>query len=463
MAGHAAYADECWRTSVMHLRKMSRQNEASIARHRALVERLSNINPDVRDARNRLLPDIETRRAAFRGDVEFRARLAEERFTRIEASLADAVPFRDFGTREFDPDEDAAAAAAAAAEEEDRHALYRPRRQRHRGRSRASRREEPDVPRGGILASLRREASDTAASSSSSATHFSRTRAPSVVARRREPDGAFHDGKARAAMARAQAHRAAFAAEAAAKRRAREDARRVAGDADAVETGDAENAGTPTSRASSGATEDREDAVASESDRVGRLARLRATARARFSKAGRAVAMGLRAANALEDASAEGRAARRAEREASAATETAAKAQHALGEATRSSTLAKRALDAANEALAEAEARAAEAGGVAARARDIADELRADGQLDAAALAEKNVEAWRGARARMKPVPRTFVRSAMGSWRRSSLARRVASRRKKRTPPRRRRREPRETPPRPRRRAPPIRAPHARW
>ena len=73
MAGHAAYADECWRTSVMHLRKMSRQNEASIARHRALVERLSNINPDVRDARNRLLPDIETRRAAFRGDVEFRA------------------------------------------------------------------------------------------------------------------------------------------------------------------------------------------------------------------------------------------------------------------------------------------------------------------------------------------------------------------------------------------------------
>ena len=82
----------------MHLRKMSRQNEASIARHRALVERLSNINPDVRDARNRLLPDIETRRAAFRGDVEFRARLAEERFTRIEASLADAVPFRDFGT-----------------------------------------------------------------------------------------------------------------------------------------------------------------------------------------------------------------------------------------------------------------------------------------------------------------------------------------------------------------------------
>ena len=382
----------------MHLRKMSRQNEASIARHRALVERLSNINPDVRDARNRLLPDIETRRAAFRGDVEFRARLAEERFTRIEASLADAVPFRDFGTREFDPDEDAAAAAAAAAEEEDRHALYRPRQQRHRGRSRASRREEPDAPQGGILASLRREASDTAASSS--ATHFSRTRAPSVVARRREPDGAFHDGKARAAMARAQAHRAAFAAEAAAKRRAREDARRVAGDADAVETGDAENdAGTPTSRASSGATEHREDAVASESDRVGRLARLRATARARFSKAGRAVAMGLRAANALEDASAEGRAARRAEREASAATETAAKAQHALGEATRSSTLAKRALDAANEALAEAEARAAEAGGVAARARDIADELRADGQLDAAALAEKNVEAWR-ARAR---------------------------------------------------------------
>ena len=65
MAGHAAYADECWRTSVMHLRKMSRQNEASIARHRALVERLSNINPD-----------IETRRAAFRGDVEFRARRA---------------------------------------------------------------------------------------------------------------------------------------------------------------------------------------------------------------------------------------------------------------------------------------------------------------------------------------------------------------------------------------------------
>ena len=140
----------------MHLRKMSRQNEASIARHRALVERLSNINPDVRDARNRLLPDIETRRAAFRGDVEFRARLAEERFTRIEASLADAVPFRDFGTREFDPDEDAAAAAAAAAEEEDRHALYRPRQRRHRGRSRASRREEPDAPRGGILASLRR-------------------------------------------------------------------------------------------------------------------------------------------------------------------------------------------------------------------------------------------------------------------------------------------------------------------
>ena len=158
------------------------------------------------------------------------------------------------------------------------------------------------MPRGGILASLRREASDTAASSSSSATHFSRTRAPSVVARRREPDGAFHDGKARAAMARAQAHRAAFAAEAAAKRRAREDARRVAGDADAVERGDAENAGTPTSRASSGANE----------DRVGQIARLRETARARFSKAGRAVAMGLRAANALEDASAEGRAARRA-------------------------------------------------------------------------------------------------------------------------------------------------------
>ena len=35
----------------MRLRNMSRQNEASIARHRALVERLSNINPDVRDAR----------------------------------------------------------------------------------------------------------------------------------------------------------------------------------------------------------------------------------------------------------------------------------------------------------------------------------------------------------------------------------------------------------------------------
>ena len=120
------------------------------------------------------------------------------------------------------------------------------------------------------------------------------------------------------------------------------------GDADAVERGDAENAGTPTSRASSGANE----------DRVGQIARLRETARARFSKAGRAVAMGLRAANALEDASAEGRAARRAEREASAATEAAAKAQHALSEATRSSTLAKRALDAANEALAEAEARA---------------------------------------------------------------------------------------------------------
>ena len=43
MAGHAAYADECWRSSVMRLRNMSRQNEASIARHRALVERL----PDV--------------------------------------------------------------------------------------------------------------------------------------------------------------------------------------------------------------------------------------------------------------------------------------------------------------------------------------------------------------------------------------------------------------------------------
>ena len=230
MAGHAAYADECWRSSVMRLRNMSRQNEASIARHRALVERLSNINPDVRDARNRLLPDIETRRAAFRGDVEFRAKLAEERFTRIEASLADAVPFRDFGTREYDPDKAAEAAAAAAEEEEDRNApLYRPRRTR-RGGGRP-RREEPEAPRGGILASLRREASDTAASS---ATHFSRTRALSVVARRREPDAAFHDGKARAAMARAQAHRAAFAAEEAARRRAREDAVRVAGDADAL-------------------------------------------------------------------------------------------------------------------------------------------------------------------------------------------------------------------------------------
>ena len=374
---------------------MSRQNEASIARHRALVERLSNINPDVRDARNRLLPDIETRRAAFRGDVEFRSKLAEERFTRIEASLADAVPFRDFGTREYDPDEAAEAAAAAAEEEEDRHALlYRPRRTR-RGGGR-TRREEPEAPRGGILASLRREASDTAASS---ATHFSRTRALSVVARRREPDAAFHDGKARAAMARAQAHRAAFAAEEAARRRAREDAVRVAGDADALERGDGangdENASVKDASLSSHAAEDEDDAE----DRVGRLARLRATARARFSKVGLTVKMGLRAANALEDVSAEGLAAQRAEREASAAAADAAKAKHALDEATRSSTLAKRSLDAANEDLAEAEARAAEAGGVAARARDIADELRADGQLDAAALADKNVEAWQ-ARAR---------------------------------------------------------------
>ena len=374
---------------------MSRQNEASIARHRALVERLSNINPDVRDARNRLLPDIETRRAAFRGDVEFRSKLAEERFTRIEASLADAVPFRDFGTREYDPDEAAEAAAAAAEEEEDRNALlYRPRRTR-RGGGR-TRREEPEAPRGGILASLRREASDTAASS---ATHFSRTRALSVVARRREPDAAFHDGKARAAMARAQAHRAAFAAEEAARRRAREDAVRVAGDADALERGDGangdENASVKDASLSSHAAEDEDDAE----DRVGRLARLRATARARFSKVGLTVKMGLRAANALEDVSAEGLAAQRAEREASAAAADAAKAKHALDEATRSSTLAKRSLDAANEDLAEAEARAAEAGGVAARARDIADELRADGQLDAAALADKNVEAWQ-ARAR---------------------------------------------------------------
>jgi hypothetical protein len=379
---------------------MSRQNEASIARHRALVERLSNINPDVRDARNRLLPDIETRRAAFRGDVEFRAKLAEERFTRIEASLADAVPFRDFGTREYDPDEAAEAAAAAAEEEEDRNApLYRPRRTR-RGGGRP-RREEPEAPRGGILASLRREASDTAASS---ATHFSRTRALSVVARRREPDAAFHDGKARAAMARAQAHRAAFAAEEAARRRAREDAVRVAGDADALERGNGANGDENSFSAfssvkdaslSSHAAEDEDDAE----DRVGRLARLRATARARFRKVGLTVKMGLRAANALEDVSAEGLAAQRAEREASAAAADAAKAKHALDEATRSSTLAKRSLDAANEDLAEAEARAAEAGGVAARARDIADELRADGQLDAAALADKNVEAWQ-ARAR---------------------------------------------------------------
>jgi hypothetical protein len=400
MAGHAAYADECWRSSVMRLRNMSRQNEASIARHRALVERLSNINPDVRDARNRLLPDIETRRAAFRGDVEFRAKLAEERFTRIEASLADAVPFRDFGTREYDPDKAAEAAAAAAEEEEDRNApLYRPRRTR-RGGGRP-RREEPEAPRGGILASLRREASDTAASS---ATHFSRTRALSVVARRREPDAAFHDGKARAAMARAQAHRAAFAAEEAARRRAREDAVRVAGDADALERGNGANgdenafsafSSVKDASLSSHAAEDEDDAE----DRVSRLARLRATARARFRKVGLTVKMGLRAANALEDVSAEGLAAQRAEREASAAAADAAKAKHALDEATRSSTLAKRSLDAANEDLAEAEARAAEAGGVAARARDIADELRADGQLDAAALADKNVEAWQ-ARAR---------------------------------------------------------------
>ena len=143
MAGHAAYADECWRISAMRLRDMSRQNEASIARHRALVERLTNVNPDVRDARNRLLPDIETRRAAFRGDVEFRAKLAEERFTRIESSLADAVPFRDFGTREFDPDEHAAAVDAAAAEEEDRHAQYRPRRTRRRPEPRRTRRSAP--------------------------------------------------------------------------------------------------------------------------------------------------------------------------------------------------------------------------------------------------------------------------------------------------------------------------------
>ena len=207
MAGHAAYADECWRISAMRLRDMSRQNEASIARHRALVERLTNVNPDVRDARNRLLPDIETRRAAFRGDVEFRAKLAEERFTRIEASLADAVPFRDFGTREFDPDEHAAAVDAAAAEEEDRHAQYRPRRTR-RDRSRPTRREEPAAPRGGILASLRREGTSPSGPAfffPSSATHFSRKREVSVVARRREPDGAFHDGKARAAMARASA------------------------------------------------------------------------------------------------------------------------------------------------------------------------------------------------------------------------------------------------------------------
>jgi hypothetical protein len=379
---------------------MSRQNEASIARHRALVERLSNINPDVRDARNRLLPDIETRRAAFRGDVEFRAKLAEERFTRIEASLADAVPFRDFGTREYDPDEAAEAAAAAAEEEEDRNApLYRPRRTR-RGGGRP-RREEPEAPRGGILASLRREASDTAASS---ATHFSRTRALSVVARRREPDAAFHDGKARAAMARAQAHRAAFAAEEAARRRAREDAVRVAGDADALERGNGANgdenafsafSSVKDASLSSHAAENEDDAE----DRVGRLARLRATARARFRKVGLTVKMGLRAANALEDVSAEGLAAQRAEREASAAAADAAKAKHALDEATKSSTLAKRSLDAANEDLAEAEARATEAGGVAARARDIADELRADGQLDAAALADKNVEAWQ-ARAR---------------------------------------------------------------
>ena len=366
MAGHAANADECWRISVTRLRDMSRQNEASIARHRALVERLSNINPDVRDARNRLLPDIETRRAAFRGDVELREKLAEERFARVESSLADAVPFRDFGTREFDPAKDAAAADAAAAEEEDRHA-----------------------PRGGILASLCRDAPSGPASS---ATRFSRTRKASVVARRREPGRAFHDGKARAAMARAQARRAAFAAEAAAARRAREDARRLARDADAIERGECERGETEaetvpledTSRAPSNATE----------ARVGRLARLRATARARFRAAGRAVAMGSRAASALEDASAEGCAARRAEREASAAAANAAEAEHALSEAAKSSTVAKRALDAANEALAEAKARAAEAGGVAARARDIADELRADGRRDAAALAEKNVEAW---------------------------------------------------------------------
>ena len=120
MAGLAGYADELWRSSVIRIHNMSKQNEASIARHRALADRLSNINPDVRDARERILPDIETRRTEFRGDVRLRAKVADERYARIEQSKGDAIPFRDFCTREADAD-------VANAEDDEGHVHVQPR------------------------------------------------------------------------------------------------------------------------------------------------------------------------------------------------------------------------------------------------------------------------------------------------------------------------------------------------
>ena len=361
MAGLAGYADELWRSSVIRIHNMSKQNEASIARHRALADRLSNINPDVRDARERILPDIETRRTEFRGDVRLRAKVADERYARIEQSKGDAIPFRDFCTREADAD-------VANAEDDEGHVHVQPRPKRG---DRRRHENTLDVVRGGILASLRSENATEADLS----THAKRARAETAAARQKRA-GNFHDGKAKAAMARAQTHRAAFAAQVAARRRAREDAQAVSNDAEAVSTWPSRDVGEDEEKAS-------------------RQARLRATARARFRKVGLIVKMGMRAANAMEDVSAEGRAARKAEREAAAAAANEAKAKHNLDALSEKLHVARKALLAAETELAEAEARAAEAGGIAARARDIFDELVADKQLDAASLAEKNVEAWR--------------------------------------------------------------------
>ena len=365
MAGHAANADEQWRSSVSRIKDWSELNEASITRHRVLVERLSNINPDVRDARRRVLPALETRRAEFRDDVRFRSELADERYGRIETSRGDAVSFRDLCT----PVE-ADAESGGAVQDEDWQTQLRRKPPKQRNRDKA--RDEPDdVVRGDILASLRRESGSQAESTRAE----TKTARAKTAADWQKSAKTFHDGKAKAAMARAQTRRAASAAEFAARREAREDAEALWKEAEAVSIGG--------------------DVDGETQEKAVQRARLRATALSRFRKVGLVVKMGMRAANAMEDVSTEGRAARQAEREAVAVASNEAKAKHALDDACRRSELAQAALRESEDALGEVEARAAEAGGIAARAQNIVDELRADKQDDATAFAEKNVEAWR--------------------------------------------------------------------